>query len=58
MAAKRRKTKITLAELMAQPPSLVRNINIKRLTKTAKPKSKSTVSKKSWEGLKSGWKKK
>jgi|TARA_R110000868_G_scaffold20287_5_gene86079 hypothetical protein len=38
--------------------SLVKNINAKKAAGTSKPKSQSTVSKKAYAQMKTGWKKK
>ena len=37
--------------------SLVRNINRRKRLSTSRPKSKSTISKKSYAAMKRGWKK-
>jgi hypothetical protein len=38
--------------------SLVKNINARKAAGTSRPKSKSTVSKKAYAQMKTGWKKK
>ena len=45
-----------LRALKAQKPSLVRNINIKKLEGTSRSKEKSTISKSSYKEMKKGWK--
>ena len=40
---------------MPQKNSLVRNINRRKRKGTSRPKSRSTVSKKSYRDMKSGW---
>lgn len=45
-----------LRALKAQKPSLVRNINIKRLEGDSRPKGKSTVSRSAYSAMKKGWK--
>lgn len=45
-----------LRALKAQKPSLVRNINIKKLEGTSRPKDKSTVSKSAYKNMQREWK--
>ena len=45
-----------LRALKAQKPSLVRNINIKKLEGNSRPKDKSSVSKAAYKDMQTGWK--